>query len=245
MGAREFKSSQTSCLVGFLLAIFTRRLAYWSPEVKSIVTCVRSKTWITAGFAQRFAGPNGANFKYSDAQREVLRKDPQKYKLYRKTIESELNSRFRFILNGSEEQAEAKAFADIEMRKKLVAKPEIADLIVPTSFAVGCRRPTPGNGYLEALCDPRVTVVTGGIKEITETGLIDDAGVHHEVDTIICATGFDVTWRPRYPLVGRHGKDLGQEWKNGPENYLSITVPDFPNYFSKSHHFAISRDSRS
>lgn len=105
-------------------------------EVSSLTTFIRSKTWITAGFAQRFAGVNGANFKCpsdhsrtppltaalleltivplaspadSDAQREILRNDPKTYLQYRKNIESELNSRFRFILNGSEEQAEAKA----------------------------------------------------------------------------------------------------------------------------------------
>jgi cation diffusion facilitator CzcD-associated flavoprotein CzcO len=30
-------------------------------EVKQLYSWVRSPTWITAGFAQRFAGPNGEN----------------------------------------------------------------------------------------------------------------------------------------------------------------------------------------
>jgi cation diffusion facilitator CzcD-associated flavoprotein CzcO len=120
------------------------------------------------------------------------------------------------------------------MRKKLVDRPWVADVIVPTDFAVGCRRPTPGNGYLEALCDERVTVVPAGISSIDATGVVDANGVHHEVDIIICATGFDVSWRPRYPLIGRDGVDLRDEWANGPDNYLSITVPKFPNYYSES-----------
>lgn len=45
----------------------------------------------------------------NDKQKEILRENPQKYLAYRKKIESELNSRFRFILNGSEEQANALA----------------------------------------------------------------------------------------------------------------------------------------
>lgn len=119
------------------------------------------------------------------------------------------------------------------MRKKLVDRPWVADIIVPTDFAVGCRRPTPGNGYLEALCDERVTVVPAGISSIDATGVVDANGVHHEVDIIICATGFDVSWRPRYPLIGRDGVDLRDEWANGPDNYLSVTVPKFPNYYSE------------
>jgi hypothetical protein len=45
----------------------------------------------------------------TEKQKVILQNDPQKYLAYRKKIESELNSRFRFILNGSEEQANARA----------------------------------------------------------------------------------------------------------------------------------------
>ncbi|KAF9631097.1 putative flavin-binding monooxygenase protein [Lasiodiplodia theobromae] len=166
----------------------------------------------------------------TEEQKEVLRKDPKKYLTYRKTIESELNSRFKFIINGSKEQADARAFAEKEMRRKLSAKPEIADMIVPTDFAVGCRRPTPGNGYLEALCEDNVTVVSQSIHEITEKGIKTADGVEHEFDIIVCATGFDVSWRPKYPTIGRGGRSLSEEWKDIPNTYLSISVPHFPNY---------------
>lgn len=46
--------------------------------------------------------------KDDETQRAILRTDPVKYLAYRKKIESELNSRFRFILNGSKEQQEAR-----------------------------------------------------------------------------------------------------------------------------------------
>lgn len=48
----------------------------------------------------------------TEEQKEVLRSDPKKYLIYRKTIESELNSRFKFIINGSKEQAEARAVSN-------------------------------------------------------------------------------------------------------------------------------------
>ena len=47
------------------------------------------------------------------------------------------------------QKAAVEAFREA-MRERLAAKPEIADFLVP-SFAVGCRRTTPGPGYLEAL----------------------------------------------------------------------------------------------
>ncbi|RAH79614.1 dimethylaniline monooxygenase [Aspergillus japonicus CBS 114.51] len=163
-------------------------------------------------------------------QKKILQNDPQKYLAYRKKIESELNSRFRFILNGSEEQANARAYAEKDMRTKLASRPDIADHIVPKDFAVGCRRPTPGNGYLEALCSDNTEVVSQSIAEITPRGIKTTDGVEHEVDVIVCATGFDVSWRPSYPTIGRESRSLSEQWKDIPRTYLSITVPNFPNY---------------
>ncbi|POR31118.1 Putative sterigmatocystin biosynthesis monooxygenase stcW [Tolypocladium paradoxum] len=200
------------------------------PVVGSMKCFIRSESWVTAGFGQQFAGKAGANFAYNKEQREIFRNDPKKYLAYRKKIESDLNSRFRFILNGSEEQAEAKKFAEKDMRDKLARKPEIADIIVPKNFAVGCRRPTPGNGYLEALCEDNVSVVSSSITEITPKGIKTAEGVEHEFDIIVCATGFDVSWRPQYPTIGRNGVSLSKYWQDVPNTYLSVTVANFPNY---------------
>lgn len=119
------------------------------------------------------------------------------------------------------------------MRSRLARRPEVADWIVPKNFAVGCRRPTPGNGYLEALCSENTEVVSQFIAEITPRGIKTTDGVEHEVDVIVCATGFDVSWRPSYPTIGREGCSLSEQWKDIPRTYLSITVPNFPNYLSK------------
>ena len=107
------------------------------------------------------------------------------------------------------------------MRAKLAKKPEIADLIIPTNFAVGCRRPTPGAGYLEALCEDNVTVVSQSIQEITPKGIKTVDGVEHE---------FDI--KPAYPTIGRDSHSLSEDWAEIPSTYLSITVPHFPNYMS-------------
>lgn len=128
------------------------------------------------------------------------------------------------------------------MRRKLEKKPWIADMIVPTDFAVGCRRPTPGNGYLEALCEDNVDVIGSSIAEITPEGIRTADGVEHKVDIIVCATGFDVSWKPYYPTIGRDGHSLAEDWKDVPSTYLSITVPHFPNYLSKSYQKFVNSD---
>lgn len=49
---------------------------------------------------------------------------------------------------------------------------------------------------------------------------------------VVCATGFDVSHCPRFPIVGRNGMNLGKKWAaEDPESYLSVAVPDMPNFF--------------
>lgn len=48
---------------------------------------------------------------------------------------------------------------------------------------------------------------------------------------VVCATGFDVSHRPSYPVIGRNQVSLAEKWKDEPESYMSLACPDMPNYF--------------
>lgn len=106
--------------------------------------------------------------------------------------------------------------------------------LMPDNFAVGCRRPTPGNGYLEALSEENVRVVTDEISRVSPKGIVLVTGEALDIDTLICATGFNISFCPRFKLIGRNGQDIEDIWREKPEAYLSTAVPGFPNYFSKS-----------
>lgn len=109
----------------------------------------------------------------------------------------------------------------------------LCKLLIPT-FPIGTRRVTPGPGYLEALRQPNVDVLRGSIKRFVAEGIEMDSGDVLKVDAIICATGFDLSFNPRFPIVGREG-NLQDIWKNGvPKAYMSVAVKGMPNYFSKS-----------
>ena len=105
------------------------------------------------------------------------------------------------------------------MTDKLTKKPHLAEMLIP-DFTVGCRRPTPGNGYLEAMCSDKVDAVFSPIKQFTEKGILTADGEEHEFDTIICATGFNASFLPRFPLVGKGGIDLRDQWSDIAESYL-------------------------
>lgn len=202
-------------------------------KVDTLYHWVRSPIWITAGFAQTWAGKDGANFAYTPEQMKYLEENPKKYLEYRKQIENELNQRFKFIIKGSQEAKDARQFSFEQMRRKLNGDERLCEKIIPKNFNPGCRRPTPAPGYLEALVAPNAKIFTDSIGHISEKGFVDHEGHEHECDVIICATGFDTTWVPRFPFVNGKGVDLKELWTpNNVVSYLSVAVPTFPNHFS-------------
>lgn len=103
--------------------------------------------------------------------------------------------------------------------------------IVPLSFANNVK------GYLEALQADNVKIHFGSIAAIHEQGIITQVSPEvepqlTELDVIICATGFDVSYKPAWKMTGLHGKDLCDIWKEDSEAFLGIFAPDMPNYFT-------------
>ena len=116
----------------------------------------------------------------------------------------------------------------------------LCDAIIP-KFEIGCRRLTPGVGYLESLTASNVRVVTDSITKITAQGAQTTSGELISPDIIICATGFDVSFCPRFPVIGREG-NLQDIWTKAlPRAYMSCAIPGLPNYFSESYLFGEQR----
>ncbi|KAJ3492156.1 hypothetical protein NLI96_g177 [Meripilus lineatus] len=97
---------------------------------------------------------------------------------------------------------------------------------------VGCKRLIIGTGYLSALHRPNFDLNYDGISKITDDGLITKKGKKFTFDVIIFATGF-VT--DKYPLNvrGIAGETVQEYYdrKGGPEAYLGVSLPGFPNFF--------------
>jgi cation diffusion facilitator CzcD-associated flavoprotein CzcO len=70
-----------------------------------------------------------------------------------------------------------------------------------------------------------VTTYTEEIKKITPRGFINASGEEQEVDVIICATGFNTSWIPRFPIQA-NGKNVQDLQARKPVSYLAIGVPE-------------------
>ncbi|OAL31040.1 hypothetical protein AYO20_08461 [Fonsecaea nubica] len=197
------------------------------------VTCFqRSPTWVVSRHTPaKLVGSDDPSYnpEYRDVDKQRFR-DPEELKKYRKLIIGNVNRGFRIFGKGSKQQEEIKAFATAQMAAKLNHDPRLCKMLIP-DFEVGCRRITPGAGYLESFTRDNVHLTQSHIDYIDQGGIKTKDGQYYELDVVICATGFDVSNRPPFPVVGRNGIDLGEKWKDEPESYLSMACPDMPNYF--------------
>lgn len=116
------------------------------------------------------------------------------------------------------------------MRKKLESKPHIFESLLP-DFGVTCRRLTPGPGYLEALTEDNVEFISTPIANATETGLVLQSSEEKKLDILVCATGFQTSAPPPFPVVGKNGQTMQQRFEPYAETYLSLATDGFPNYF--------------
>ncbi len=113
----------------------------------------------------------------------------------------------------------------------IVKDPKLREKLTP-NYTMGCKRILMSNDYYQALVRPNVEVVTDGIERITAAGVVTKDGALHEVDAIICGTGFTATeYLAPLAILGRHGRNLNEIIQEKPETYLGITTNGFPNLY--------------
>ena len=149
---------------------------------------------------------------------------------FRATIEKESNSVHALTLKGSQMQDFVRQDFEELMKTRLSKKPEILQSLLP-SFSVGCRRLTPGPGYLEALVEDNVDFVNTPIRKCLQNGLELADGTTIELDVLVCATGFQASAPPPFDVVGKNGQTIAQKFNPFPQTYLSMVTDGFPNYF--------------
>ncbi|KAF7302712.1 hypothetical protein HMN09_00906100 [Mycena chlorophos] len=204
------------------------------PKVLKVLNYVRGKTWISPPFFGDRAGSNGrskgsGNYIYSEKEKEEFT-DPEFYKKFRRDLESTLNSIHVVTLKDHPASVGGKEIFKTEMLERLASRPQIAEQLIP-DFSPGCRRLTPGPGYLESLCQDNVAFVHTPIARITPSGIETADGAFEALDVIVCATGFDTSCDPGIPIVGRGGVKLSDRYKPHARTYLSVAVDGFPNWF--------------
>lgn len=195
-------------------------------------TFVRSKTWISPSFGQSLWDSYGfTTSTIPDDLRTRFAKDPTYYEKFRLSVEEDGNGVHAVTMIGTPLQVGAKDMFHSHMKERLAKKPEIFEQLIP-SFSPGCRRLTPGPGYLEALVQDNVAFITSPISHISESAIHTQDGNAHPIDALVCATGFKSSVAPPFPITGLNNLSLADRWSSRATTYLSHSVSSFPNLFT-------------
>ncbi|RAO68983.1 uncharacterized protein BHQ10_004995 [Talaromyces amestolkiae] len=198
---------------------------------------IRGGTWISQPFGSTFTeniltnSTEPGNYSYTNEELQRFESDTDYYQTFRREIESFINKDFPCLFPGTPEEIESTQKLKDNMRAKLASTDGVYEAIEP-QFTPGCRRLTPGPGYLEALTRDNVELVKKPIARFTRRGVVTTDGTEFEVDAIVCATGFDCSYKPRFPVIGKRHQNLSEKWQRRASAYLSHSTPGFPNYFT-------------
>ncbi|MCV7056138.1 MULTISPECIES: flavin-containing monooxygenase [Mycolicibacterium] len=115
---------------------------------------------------------------------------------------------------------------------QLEGRPDLIEKCLPDYPPFG-KRMLLDNGWFAALKRDDVTLVTDGIAEITESGVVTTAGEQFDADILVFSTGFETTsYLQPIEFIGREGKRIHEAWgEDDATAHLGITVPGFPNLF--------------
>jgi len=143
------------------------------------------------------------------------------------------------------QQAMLRAYEDSDDEKmteirarvdEIVNDPATAEALKPW-YRQLCKRPCFHDEYLQTYNLPNVHLIDTdgkGVERIDETG-VWVGGVHHELDCIIFASGFEVgttyARRAGFETYGRDGVALGDYWAEGMRSKHGMHVHGFPNLF--------------
>ncbi|KAJ9116538.1 hypothetical protein QFC24_006708 [Naganishia onofrii] len=195
-----------------------------APFAKSVSIFARSKFWISPPILAERAGVRdwkGGNFYYSDAEREEFAANAEALWKHGYELSEATMHLFDIFRKNSAEQEGMKALLRQLMNADL-RDPQLIAKLVP-DFDVWCRRVTPCVPFMEAIHMPTVSLTMDPIEKVSKQSITTKNGQEYNVDRIILATGFDTTFKPKYPLRGRKGIDLSDIW--------SIRPKGFPNMF--------------
>lgn len=120
--------------------------------------------------------------------------------------------------------------------RQRIHDPVLAEKLAPTEppHPYGVKRLSLEQQYYEVYNQPNVQLVDlkeTPIERVTATGVKTTDGRHHEVDTLVLATGFDMVsgGLTAIDIRGTHGRSLREQWQAGVSAYLGSMTHGFPN----------------
>lgn len=134
----------------------------------------------------------------------------------------------------SKAASDSRANTEKYMRDVLTknGREDLIPKLIP-DFPVGCKRICVSDEYLASLCSPKATVNFSRIETVQGRTITTADGLSAEVDTLILATGFDISgFMGNLKVYGKDGLSLSKLWDEElPKTFNSVSIHNFPNFF--------------
>jgi cation diffusion facilitator CzcD-associated flavoprotein CzcO len=190
-----------------------------APKTERLHVFQRTPAWVIPRDTRR----------YSEAARRRYARHPWLRRLHRARLYWTNESRIAGLIHPSLTKI-PEAISRRHLRAS-IKDPALVDALTP-DYTFGCKRVLISNDWYPMFNRPNVELVTVGIHEVREHSIVTEDGIERPVDCIVLGTGFVVDPRiymNRFPVTGRPGHVLANDWKDGAEAYLGISVSGYPN----------------
>lgn len=170
------------------------------------------------------------NSEYSEATIDRFRRHPALMRVHREALRRKNDLRAVAF----DTQPKLLELASREAQRHLhnqVKDDGLRERLTP-NYTMGCKRVILSDRFYPAMVREDVSLVTDPIAEVVPDGIVTEDGELHEVDAIVLATGFDPKGSYSYlQITGRDERSFAEEWQQGVESYLGVTMAGFPNLF--------------
>ena len=184
----------------------------------------RTPSWIFPREERAFTEEEKAQFRDAPDMLTALRDELYEYR------HEVLHPLFGVTEVGNEFREIGTAVA-LEHLESAIPDPALRAKLTP-DYPLGCKRLLISSDFYPTLLEDHVSLVTEPLKRFDARGLVTAGGVLHELDIIVCATGYDLDAHMRsIEVIGRNDELLADRWVGHPEAYRQVTIPGFPNLF--------------
>jgi cation diffusion facilitator CzcD-associated flavoprotein CzcO len=169
---------------------------------------------------------------YTDEQRATFRSDPEQLQNLHDEMDKMFHEGFATaVLDGKSELFDSIQKTCTDHMEANITDPELLEKLRP-DYKPACKRLVISHNFYDAIQHPNARLVTESIQQIEPRGIRTEDGELHELDVLVLATGFHVDrfMRPM-TIRGRDGILLDDVWEKRPSAYMTVGVPNFPNFF--------------
>ena len=167
---------------------------------------------------------------FPDSRIEMLKRYPQL-----------LDSLYDFYLTMMADHLGTALVGNVELRGEIArkckdylasVKDESLRRKLTPDYPAMCKRIVMSENFYSAMQKPAVDLVTEGIARVEAQGIRTSDGVLHELDAIICATGFNAHHYCRdLNITVEGGRTLEDFWPEGAQTLDSVAIAGIPNFF--------------